>query len=339
MKKLFFVACIVALLSCLTLSEAESEPIVLKGLTPWPSNNLNLDPVPMLIDKINKNAKGRLKIEWVGGPEVMKQFDQIHALKAGTIDMLLYYPSGYMASLMPEAWAHCLSELAEWEERKTGAFDLWCEIFAKRVNAQYLGRMHSLLRFMIYSNKKIQKVEDFRGMKMRVQPLYIPFMKALGAAPVTIKSSEIYTAMERGVVDGFMRPRFGMISWGLHEVTKYMIEPGLYQTDAATMVNLDKWKKIPKDLQNMVMEVMQDMEYIATMRGIMIEKKEDAVRAKAGMEIIQLPPQEAQKLVKICYNSTWDHLMEKAPEYTTKLRKLSTKEAIPKGTFPWQLAN
>ncbi len=176
---------------------------------------------------------------------------------------------------MPEAWAKGLTLLAEWEERKTGLYDVWCDIFAKRVNAKYLGRLHSLVPFSVFSNKKITKVEDFKGLKMRVMPLYIPALKALGATPVTIPPTEIYTAMERGVVDGFMWPNVGMISWGLQEVTKYQLKPGVFAMEPATMMNLKKWNQIPKDLQEMMMEVMQDTEYIATMRTIMIEKKEE----------------------------------------------------------------
>jgi TRAP-type C4-dicarboxylate transport system substrate-binding protein len=174
------------LLFAVSVPDARSGPIVLKALTAFPKNHLNNDPVPIFIDKVNKRTAGKVKIDWVGGPEVIKTFDQIHALKAGTIDMILYYPFGYMKSVMPESWCKGLSELAEWEERKTGAFELWSEIFEKRVNAKYLGRLHSLLPFMVFSNKKIEKTEDFRGMKMRVMPLYIPFLKALGASPVTI---------------------------------------------------------------------------------------------------------------------------------------------------------
>ena len=102
-----------------------SAPIVLKAVTAFPKNHLNNDPVPILVDKVNKRAEGKLKIDWVGGPEVIKSFDQVLALKGGTIDMLLYYPFGYMKPVMPEAWAKGLTELAEWEERKSGAFDLW----------------------------------------------------------------------------------------------------------------------------------------------------------------------------------------------------------------------
>jgi TRAP-type C4-dicarboxylate transport system substrate-binding protein len=315
---------------------AHSEPIVLKAITAFPKNHLNNDPVPILVDKVNKRAEGKLKIEWVGGPEVIKSFDQVLALKAGTIDMDLYYPFGYMKPVMPEAWAKGLTELAEWEERKTGAFELWNEIFEKRVNAKYLGRLHNLLPFKIFCNKKVERIDDFKGMKIRVMPLYIPFIKALGASPVTISPDEIYTSMERGVVDGFMWPDVGVISWGLQEVTKYVVEPGVFQMEPATMINLDKWKKIPKDLQGLLDEIMQDMEYIATMRNALIEQKEDMVRKKAGMKTIQLPPGEAEKFVKICYDKTWEYVIQSAPEYGPKLRELSSKKALPPNTFPWQ---
>ena len=250
--------------------------------------------------------------------------------------MLLYYPFGYMKPVMPEAWAKGLTELAEWEERKSGAFELWGEIFEKRVNAKYLGRLHSLLPFKVFCNKKIEKVDDFKGMKIRVMPLYIPFMKALGATPVTISPDEIYTSMERGVVDGFMWPNVGVISWGLQEVTKYVIDPGVFQMEPATMINMDKWKKIPKDMQVLLDEIMQDMEYIASMRNALIEAKEDKVRKKAGMKTLELPPAEAEKFVRTCYDKTWEFVIESAPEYGPKLRELSTKKAVPPNTFPWQ---
>ena len=150
------------------------------------------------------------------------------------------------------------------------------------------------------------------------------------------RSDEIYTSMERGVVDGFMWPNVGVISWGLQEVTKYVIDPGVFQMEPATMINMEKWKKIPKDMQVLLDEIMQDMEYIATMRNTLIEAKEDAVRKKAGMKTLQLPPGEAEKFVKICYDNTWDFVIQSAPEYGPKLRELSSKKAVPPNTFPWQ---
>ncbi|HPU28982.1 MAG TPA: TRAP transporter substrate-binding protein DctP [Syntrophorhabdaceae bacterium] len=335
MRKIFFVLCFVSMF-CFFSTIAFSQPIVLKAVTAFPKNHLNNDTVQMFVDKVNERCKGKLEIRWLGGPEVIAAFDQPNALKKGTIDMILYYPFGYLKQLMPEAEAKGLSELAEWEERKSGAFQLWEEIFANRINAKYIGRFHNLIPFMLYVNKKITKVEDFKGMKIRVMPLYVPFIKALGASPILIPPTDIHTAMERKVVDGFVWPRTGMISWGLQEVTKYMILPGFFQMEPATMINMDKWKQIPKDVQKIISDVMQDMEYVATMRQMMIMEKEDNVRRKAKMEFIELPSEEAQKLLKIIHDETWKFVIQSAPEYGPKLQKATTKKAVPKGAFPWQ---
>lgn len=328
----FVVLFVVSLMPCAVWGQT----IVLKAVTAFPKTHLNNDPVPAFVDAVNKRSQGKLRIDWLGGPEVFAAFDQIMALKAGTIDMILYYPFGYMKSVMPEADAKGLTELAEWEERKSGAFEVWGEVFEKRVNAKYLGRLHSNITFNVFCNKKVEKLADLKGLKIRVMPLYIPFMKSLGASPVTMPPTDIYTAVERGVVDGFMWPRVGMISWGLQEVTKYMVEPGVFQMEPATMMNMDRWKKIPKDLQALIMEVMQDHEYIGTARNYMILDKEERVREKAGMKILKLPPADADAFVKAAYDNTWAEVLKTAPDYGPKLRKTMSKAAVPKGTFPWQ---
>jgi TRAP-type C4-dicarboxylate transport system substrate-binding protein len=336
MKKVVVMAIVIGFLFAFAPTQARSAEIVLKAVTMFPKPHLNNDPVPIFIDKVNKRAQGRLRIDWVGGPEVIKGFDQPHAIKAGTIDMILYMAFAYCKSLMPEAEAQGLSELAIWEERKTGAFELWSEIFEKKLNAKYIGRLHSLCPFQVYTNKEVKTVEDFKGLKIRVMPLYVPFMKALGVAPVMIRPPEIYTSMERGVVDGYMWPNAGVISWGLQEVTKYVIRPGVFQMEPATLIHMKKWNKIPKDLQEIIMDVIQDVEYIGTMRNEMIMDKEDEVRKAAGMKDIVLAPAEAEKFRKLAYDKTWEVVIKNAPEYGPKLRELSSKKAIPKGTFPWQ---
>ena len=122
----------------------------------------------------------------------------------------------------------------------------------------------------------------------------------------------------------------------LQEVVKNTILPGVFQMEPATMINLDRWKKIPKDLQDLLLDTMKEYEYIATMRSLMIEEHEDRVRAKAGGKTIVLPPEEAAKFTKLAYDVTWESILKASPEYGPKLRKAMSKEAVPKGTFPWQ---
>ena len=157
MKKPTLIVVSIFMLVGFIVTSAYSAPIVLKAVTMFPKNHLNNDPVHIYVDKINKACEGRLKIDWLGGPEVIKGFDQPHAIKAGTIDMILYMAMGYCKSLMPEAEAQGLSQLAIWEERETGLYDLMGEIFEKRLNAKYIGRLHSLCPFNVFLNKNIQE--------------------------------------------------------------------------------------------------------------------------------------------------------------------------------------
>ena len=142
--------------------------------------------------------------------------------------------------------------------------------------------------------------------------------------------------MERGVVDGFMWPNAGVISWGLEEVTKYVVRPGVFQMEPATLINMKKWQTIPQDLQTILLEVIKDVEYIGTMRNEMIMEAEDKIRKAAGMQDIELEPEVARKFVETAYGATWDVVIKAAPEYGPKLKELSSKSALPKGAFPWQ---
>ena len=68
---------------------------------------------------------------------------------------------------------------------------------------EYLGRFNTPgVHFYFYTVNKIEKIDDFKGQKLRVAPLYRAFALKLGTSPVTMPHSEIYAALERGVVNG-----------------------------------------------------------------------------------------------------------------------------------------
>jgi len=306
-----------------------AEKIVIKAVTAFPKTHPNNDPVPIYIERVNKACEGELEIDWLGGPEVNGSFDQPDAVRTGTVDMLLYMPFGYTTALMPEAEAKGLSVLASWEERESGAYDLWVEIIGKRLNAYYLGMYHTLIPFNVFCNPKIEKIEDFNGLTIRVMPLYIPFMEALGVAPQTIPSSEMYTAVERGVVDGFMWPQWGPTGFAMQEVTKYRIDPGVFNIEQMACVNLDVWNKIPEHLQSIMIEEFKVMEGIGTARAYLDMEREWGVMEAAGMSILTLPPDDAKKFYDLAFESTWAYVLESAPEYALKLKELSSLKARP----------
>ena len=93
-----------------------------------------------------------------------------------------------------------MAQLTISEQRKSGAFDLINEIWAKKANMYYLGRMGEQQPFYLYLTKKIDKA-DLTGLKLRITPVYRDFFQALGGTVITTAPGEVYTALERGVVD------------------------------------------------------------------------------------------------------------------------------------------
>ena len=143
---------------------------------------------------------------------------------------------------------------------------------------------------------------------------------------VTIPPPEIYTAMERGVVDGFMWPALGIYPMGWHEVSKYYIEPAVpMQVEAATVVNLNKFNSLPKDLQAVLLKVFKKLEPIATKRMVKKMDEEWELMRKAGLQMNKLPPAEAQEFMDLALSATWKKVIKDDPKYGPQFKKCSSK--------------
>ena len=327
-KFFFFVALIGGFIVGPVKMAESADKIVLKAITAFPKSNAEHSGVQPFIDMVKEKSNGRLQINWIGGPEVVNSFDQAEALSKGVVDMLLYIPTGYFRPFSPIFQAKGLSQLSTWDERTSGAYDFWVKVFRDKANAEYLGSFQCLIPFKIFMAKKpIAKLDDLQGLKIRVMPLYTPFLKALNAKPISIPPTEIYTAMQRGVVDGFMWPYQGIPTWGWHEVFKYVINPGVFSMDPATVVNRDKFKSLPPDLQKVLKTTMQTNEGVDAFRTIKRVDEETNYMLANGIEEITLPPAEAKKFVDTAYEVTWDTIIAQEPELGAEIKRLSTKKS------------
>ncbi|MEW6664520.1 MAG: TRAP transporter substrate-binding protein DctP [Thermodesulfobacteriota bacterium] len=328
---MILVCCLMAFFLTQLPSAHAADPIVLKAVSHLAPDNPHCRNNAPFIEMVNKRAKGELIIKFLGGPEAIPSFDQPMALKKGTIDILPLTPTSWFKPMMGGAAdISGLSQISAWKERETGAFEVYDELFRKFANAKYLGRPHGGWGFNFYTNKKIEKLDDFKGLNIRVMSLYAPFTKALGASPVTLAPPELYNALERRIVDGYMFPTFGITGYAWHEVTKYKIEPQVFQAEPATIVNLDTWNKLPKHLQELLADVAKIFEYFGVADPLWVKEEEEYVIAKSGMRVITLPPKDAAAFYNLAYETTWKKVLEESPEYGARLQPMLKKEAVIK---------
>ena len=107
----------------------------------------------------------------------------------------------------------------------------------------------------LFSNKRATKMADFKGMKVRTPGWYMDILTRLGASVTPIPGSEIYLALERGVIDAceFSSPAVNL-PMGFHDVTKYVIEPGAHQPSCQFDIFINKraYDRLPEDLKAII---------------------------------------------------------------------------------------
>jgi len=317
------IVCVAILIGPLSnQAAAKSKTYVLKMVQVFPKGQANMFIVPKFVERVNKRSKGELKIKLLGGPEAIPTFDQWDALRSGVIDMNFNVTAYYYRKAVPESMITWLSKVPNPAgERKTGFYDLMNELH-KEVGVYYLGR-GQWSSFYLWPNKKVGNPRDLSGLKMRSGLIYDAFLKGLGAIPVTIPFPEIYTALERGLVDGFCWPMEGVSPYGWLEVTKYCIDHPFYAGDMLFLANLKSFNKLPKHLQKVLIEVTKEieLELLDLYKDIVAKEREKAI--KAGVKFIKFKPEDAKSYVNLAWEAGYKEAKTICrPQHFEKLMKM-----------------
>jgi len=301
---------------------ATAKAITLKAATAWPKNTMENEALWRLQDELKKRGSS-VTFDYVGGPEAIPSFELMEAIRSGNVDIALT-TNAYNTTAIPAVLAAKLTPFTPAEERQNGVADLWNKIYQEKGNAYYIGRGMEGKKFRLYTNKEVKSSADFKGLRIRVTPIYKAFVEALGAQPVTMDPGEVYTAMERNVVDGYGWPTAKISDYGWQEVTKYAVNPPFFEVDVLILMNLDSWKKLPKTEQDTIIEAMKTVENgIGPWVKSEVEKEEKFITEK-GVKIITLS--DGDKYVDLAYKAGWDEVMAQAPDYGPKLKEMLTKK-------------
>jgi len=302
---------------------AKSKPIVLKMVQVFPAGQPNMFPVRLFIDRVNKRSKGQLRIKLLGGPEVIPTFNQWDALRSGVIDLNFNVAAYYYRKAVPEAMLTWLSKSpSPMAERESGFYDLLNKLH-QEAGVYYLGR-GQWESFYLWPNKEVATPRDLAGLKMRSGLIYDAFLKALGAAPVTIPHPEVYTALERGLVDGFCWPMTGVAEYGWLEVTKYGIDHPFYSGDFLFLANLKSFNRLPKHLQDLLIDVVRDFEpqMVKLYKGVVKEERKKAI--KAGVKFVKFSPDDARSYVDLAWQAAYEEAKQTCrPQYFEPLLKMA----------------
>ncbi len=229
-------------------------------VTTWPPN------FPVLGEGCNYFAKwvkemsgGRLEIEVYGGGELVPALESFDAVRTGAADIgsgVSYYwagkaPASQFFAAVPfgfnaqqqNAWILC-----------GGGLELWEELYSDFNLIPFPGG-NTGVQMGGWFNREINSIDDLKGLKMRMPGLGGKVLEKAGGAPVLLAGGEIYTGLERGVIDAteWIGPYHDYIM-GFYQIADYYYAPGWHEPgpQLELFVNKDRFYELPKDLQEIV---------------------------------------------------------------------------------------
>ncbi|MFH1488671.1 MAG: TRAP transporter substrate-binding protein DctP [Pseudomonadota bacterium] len=302
---------------------AAPKAVELKLWSAWPNK---MDPskpgLQLLMDMIKEKGKSvNLSIRYVGGPEIFSPFQGCESLQKGIVDMA-YTAAAYNTGVIPEVDAMKLMQTSASEDRKNGAFDLMNKWHNEK-GLEFMARAATGQGFQGYLTKKVTK-PDLKGLTMRIVPIYIPLIEALGAKGVNTAGGEVYTALERGTVDGFWWGSREIRPWGWHEVCKYIWGPPFWTTDVYVFMNKKKWESLDPAQREMLTELFKEYEAKTNAAQVSLEDEVTRKLLESGMEEIKFSPEDEKWYLNMDYTEGWKAALKKSPR-VEQLKKLVAK--------------
>ena len=275
------------------------------------------------VDAVNVAGKGVVQIDFRGGPEVIPQRQLFYALRRGVIDMA-FGGTTYYRGVLPEGDALFASTITPMDARRNGGLDALQPYWEKRINARLIGWMQSGVGANIYLTNTpkfaADGMPDLSGLKIRTSPTNVEMLTRLGARPVQIPVKEIYTALQRGTVDGLAFTTIGVPDLGIQRFIGYRIDPAFMQLAICLQINLDTWNALAPEAQRILEE--QAVVYERRSRDALfaLQDRELALLAEQGLNAIQVEDGDAYRA--LAHDVAWDRLAKRAPESAQTLKPL-----------------
>lgn len=298
---------------------AGDKPIKWKAQTLWSAGELTYKIFADFCERVKVLTNGRLEITPFPAGAVVGTFECLDAVQSGVLQAMNQWP-GYWTGKDPAFAA--LGDLIcaythPWQAdafyHYFGGLEMLRELY-KKYNCYCIGVTWWGVESMP-SKKPLRRPEDFKGIKIRApHGMTAELFRRLGASVIILPGGEVYSALERGVIDATdwgtpsMNYRLGF--W---EVTKYFNYPGFHSMPVGDFTaNMDSWKALPDDVKAVLETAVREWAWDSIERVAIDDIKAVKMMKEKGITPIRWSDEDLMRLRKVAME-IWDDWAKKSP--------------------------
>lgn len=298
---------------------------------PFPDFLIYTKSCKAMVVAVNKAGAGVLKID-LKPYNSIKMFQQPGAVSKGVVDMVCT-PAAFYARAIPENEAVSTSDSSPAAVRANGGMKILDGLHQKHMNMKYLGWIDSGPNFRIYMKNApkfgANGLPDFSGVKMRDNPIYGAFLRAMKASTHSMSVGQVYPALSKGVVNASAWATLGLPGLKWDKFLRHAVEPDFYQTDIGVLINLKTWKGLGAKAQGILQNTVIAWENSSRTARISEAKAERKKLIAEGMKFYTAPA--GAKYTKLAVDSAYSRVegrlkkMGRSLESVKKLRQAYQK--------------
>lgn len=302
---------------------------VLTAVHAFPATLVYSQSFLAFVEAVNARGEGVVRIDVRGGPEAIGMMQQVDAVRDGVVDMA-YQPGSFYAGAFPERDALVASNLTAIEARENGGIDLINEIHQANMGLYYLGWFDSGVSYNLFTvNEPALDADgrlDVSGIRLRGNSVYNAFFtEYLGAQVIDIPTTDVFSALESGIVDATGWTQIGLMDLRWDQFLNYRIDPNFFSTDLGVIVNLDRWNELSEAARTILQDVAIAHE-IATATRFREQSAEELAELEArGMTTVTLEGAARDSFLAAARQTSWDRMraqMESGPQGLTHYDRL-----------------
>jgi TRAP-type mannitol/chloroaromatic compound transport system substrate-binding protein len=298
---------------------AAEKPIKWKAQALWSSAELSYKTFVDFCERVKVLTNGRLEITPYPGGAIVPTFEGLDALQNNVLQALHTWP-GYFSGKEPAFAA--ISDLVAgytepWQKDAwmyyKGGWEMLNELY-KPYNAYTVGWMFWGVESMV-STKPISKMEDFKGLKMRVpHGMTAMLFQKLGASVVVLPGGEVYSALDKGVINtsDWATPSMNQ-RMGFFQVAKYYNYPGFHSLPLGDFtVNINEWNKLPDDIKQILKTATREWAWDSLERIRIDDIRANAEMKQKGVTALSWSEEDLNR-VRAVAMGIWDEYAQKSP--------------------------